>query len=96
MKRKTDIPANISAYQTQSRGTPIRPTVKCSISRIRLCRGGTWVDGIQAVCLRCGQLGDAFGTEMKSVHRSLAVLHEKCLEKEDNFYIVDLEEGKES
>jgi hypothetical protein len=44
------------------------------------------VEGVVAVCSRCGAESESFGTSGASVRRSLAMLREECPNGEYNFY----------
>jgi len=69
-----------------------RDEVACQITKIRIRNAnGFFTDGVQAVCSKCGQMSDSYGTGEKSIKRCLAVLHDTCLNNEDNFYIVEKE-----
>lgn len=45
------------------------------------------VDGVQVTCSRCGHYTESYGTEERSVSRSLALLREECPRGEKNFYL---------
>ncbi len=66
--------------------------VSCSIEEISLeTESGQEVDGVCVQCGRCGHEVESYGTSDKSVRRSLAVMREECLERENNFYVIEEE-----
>lgn len=48
---------------------------------------GFEVEGVRAICSKCGHETESFGTEENSIKRCLVLLREECPEKENNFYV---------
>ena len=44
------------------------------------------VDGVRAICGRCGHVTESFGTSDRSIRRCAVLLHEECPRGENNFY----------
>jgi hypothetical protein len=47
------------------------------------------VEGVCAVCSRCGHETESYGTTEASIRRCLVLLREECPRDERNFYQVD-------
>lgn len=56
---------------------------------------GLDVDGVVAVCSRCGHETKSYGTSGRSRRRCLAIMREECPENEHNFYFDDGAEDRE-
>jgi hypothetical protein len=50
---------------------------------------GYSVEGVAAVCSKCGHTTESFGTSDRSVRRCLALMREECPENKSNFYFSD-------
>jgi hypothetical protein len=62
--------------------------VRCEVSETTLeNENGQEVEGVEAVCSRCGIVTESFGTTDASVRRCLALLREGCPRAERNYYI---------
>ncbi len=61
--------------------------IACSIDFTELeTDEGHLVDGVSALCSRCGHETQSFGTSDRSIRRCLVLMREGCPEGEDNFY----------
>jgi hypothetical protein len=61
--------------------------VPCIVHEIELENDdGLEIDGVQAVCTRCGHYTESFGTSGASVRRCLVLLRTECPKNERNFY----------
>lgn len=47
---------------------------------------GRTVEGVTAVCSRCGHRTESYGSSERSVRRCLLLLREECPNGENNFY----------
>lgn len=66
--------------------------VPCEIIEVEIeNEDGIDVDGVQAICQRCGHTTESFGTGEASIKRCLALMREGCPDRERNYY-VDAEE----
>jgi hypothetical protein len=64
--------------------------VTCNIKSAALeNEDGYPVDGVVAVCCRCGHSTESFGTSDASVRRCLALMREECPNGERNFYVAE-------
>ena len=64
--------------------------VTCKIDTAELeNEDGYPVDGVVAVCTRCGHSTESFGTSDASVRRCLALMREECPNGERNFYVAE-------
>jgi len=62
--------------------------VLCDIEEVYLENDqGIEVEGIRAICGRCGHEADSFGTSDRSINRCLLLLRETYPERESNFYV---------
>jgi hypothetical protein len=67
--------------------------VYCDIEEITLeNENGRDIPSLQAVCSRCDQRTESFGTGERSRRRCLVLLREECPEGESNFYVDSSEE----
>jgi hypothetical protein len=91
MKKNSSLPDNLKSYRKQNCGSreiaDTRPKVECEIQYLNLCSNGFWREGVQVICSKCGQTSESFGTKEKSIKRCLAILADKCLIGENNFYV---------
>ena len=61
--------------------------VRCIIEEALLENDeGHEVEGVAAVCTRCGHRTESFGTTDRSVRRCLVLMREECPLDERNFY----------
>jgi hypothetical protein len=61
--------------------------VPCEIGETELENDfGRMIDGVEAVCTRCGHCTESFGTSDASIARCLALMREECPKNERNFY----------
>lgn len=50
---------------------------------------GRMIEGVRAVCSRCGDYAESFGDSDASVRRCLVLLREGCANGERNLYCAD-------
>jgi hypothetical protein len=50
---------------------------------------GHFIEGVAAICSRCGHLTESFGNSECSIRRCLALMRDECPEDESNFYFSD-------
>jgi len=65
---------------------PKKRQVPCIAEVVKVKGAHGPVDGTQVTCLRCGNTVTSFGTSARSAERCLAILHNSCPKREDNFY----------
>lgn len=62
-------------------------TVTCELTEVELQGDYGDVPSIVAVCSRCGNETESFGTGEASVRRCLVLMREECPRRERNFYV---------
>ena len=50
---------------------------------------GRTVEGVTAICSRCGHRTESFGTSVHSVRRCLVLLREECPRGQRNYYVTE-------
>lgn len=60
--------------------------VECEVDQVELSNERGPVDGVQAVCQRCGHRTESYGTGIRSVRRCLVLMRDECPNGEENFY----------
>ena len=64
--------------------------IKCSIEYVTLDGDyDTKVQGVRAICSRCGKAVESFGTSERSIKRCLVLMNKGCKCRENNYYIAE-------
>lgn len=58
----------------------------CEITQVDLDGDYGTIEGVSAVCSKCGYCTESFGTSDSSINRCLVLMREECPAREKNFY----------
>ncbi|MDP3766634.1 MAG: hypothetical protein Q8S13_01340, partial [Dehalococcoidia bacterium] len=61
--------------------------VECEVVEVELDDDGRDVEGVKAICSRCGHETESFGTGDSSRRRCLALMRDECPNGESNYYV---------
>ncbi len=64
--------------------------VECEVTQIQIPTEygeRLFIDGVHALCSKCGHATQSYGRGEKSIKRCLVLLREECPENEANFYV---------